>query len=140
MSSVHCPIYKYFGTALDSSSSLINNFNKMYKRAMSKLFVLLSLQNYLDITTKSKVFHCMILLCITYNCTVSLNFNQTRKKKLKLIDKLVCSKHMTVENEIKIRSIMLVRKCIDKMACRTFNQYFEIQNHGRGTRNNGFKL
>ena len=26
------------------------------------------------------------------------------------------------------------------MACRTFNQYFEIQNHGRGTRNDGFKL
>ena len=44
--------YKNLGTTLDSSMSLTNNFNKMYKRAMSKLRVLLSLQNHLDITNQ----------------------------------------------------------------------------------------
>ena len=45
-----------------------------------------------------------------------------------------------VINEIKKRSIMLVRKCIDNSTCKNFNKYFVLQNHGRGTRNDAFKL
>lgn len=136
--------YKYLGTTLDTSLSLATNFDKIYKRAMAKLRVMSSLRNYLDNSTKSKIFRCMILPCITYNCTVNLSLNQTQKKKLNSIDKLAArvtgSIQPLVGNEIMIRSIMLVRKCIDNKTCGTFNQYFVLQNHGRGTRNDGFKL
>ena len=111
---------------------------------MSKLRIMSTLRNYLDNSTKSKIYRCMILPCITYNCTVSLNWNQTQKKKFESIDKLAAkvtgSIQPVVINEIKKRSIMLVRKCIDNTTCKNFKKYFVLQNHGRGTRNDGFKL
>ena len=57
--------YKYLGTTLDNALSLTANFDKIYKRAMSKLRIMSTLRNYLDNSTKSKIYRCMILPCIT---------------------------------------------------------------------------
>lgn len=136
--------YKYLGTILDSSLSMSTNFDKMYKKTMSKLRMLFSLRNYLDKTTMNKIFRGMILPCVTFNCTVNLNLSQTQLQKLQSIDKLATkltgTNQTPVANEIKKRSILLVRKCLENKVCENFNGYFNMISHDRGTRNNGCML
>ena len=136
--------YKYLGTTLDSSLSLSTNFDKIYKRSVSKLRMLSSLQSYLDDSSKRKVYNGMILPCITYNCTVNLNLSQTQRNKLKSIDNLAETVTGTsqppVENVLKKQSILLVRKCLERKTCTNFIDYFKVQSHGGGTRNDGYKL
>ena len=135
--------YKYLGTTLDSSLSLSANFDKIYKRSVAKLRMLSSLQSYLDESSKRKIYNGMILPCITYNCTVNLNLSQTQRNKLKSIDNLaarVIGTSQPVENALKKQSIMLVRKCLEGRTCTSFRDYFKVQSHGRGTRNDGYRL
>ena len=136
--------YKYLGTILDSNLSLSTNFDKMYKKTTSKLRMLYSLRKYLDQYAKVKIYRGMILPCITYNCTINLNLTQTQKQKLQTIDRLVAKvtgvKQPLVENEVKKHSVLLVRKCIEKLTCENFNDFFKIQSHGRVKRNNGYSL
>ena len=100
-----------------------------------------SLRNYLDSNSRIKIFRGMVLPCVTYSCTVSLDFNQTQRRKLQSIDRLVAkisgTKQTLVENEIKKHSILLVRKCIKQKTCSNFQNYFQIASHERVTRNNG---
>ena len=86
----------------------------------------------------------MIFLCITYNCTVNLNLTQAQRQKLQTIDrlceKIIGKKQTSTENEIKKHSVMLVRKCVQKITCENFKDYFKIQSHDRVTRNNNYLL
>ena len=54
---------------------------------MSKLRILLSLSKYL--TNVAKVnYKGMIMPCLTFNCTVNLNFTNTQEKRLTSLDRL----------------------------------------------------
>ena len=47
-----------------------------------------------------------------------------------------CDEIQSVTNANNIRACKLVRKCINKDICDTFQGYFEINDHKMGTRNN----
>ena len=136
--------YKYLGAILDSTLSLSTNFDRMYKKATSKLRRLYSLRMYFGSSTKAKIFKAMILSSITYNCTVNSNLTQTQRQKLQTIDrlaeKIIGKKQTSIENEIKKHSVMLVRKYVQKGTCENFEDYFKIQSHDRVTRNNNYLL
>ena len=129
--------YKYLRITLDSALSLSTNFEKMYKKTTAKLHMMYSLRSYLDQHSKIKIFRRMILPCITYNCTVNLDLNLTQRKKLQTIDRLATNvagtRQPSVENEIKKRSIILVRKCVEKGTYKNSKDYFKIVSHDRET-------
>ena len=99
---------------------------------------------YFDSSAKAKTFKAMILPCITYNCTINLNLTQAQRQKLQTIDrlseKIIGKKQTSTEKEIKKHSVMLVRKCVQKITCENFKDYFKIQSHDRVTRNNNYLL
>jgi len=138
------PSYKYLGTTLESNLSLSTNFDKMFKKTNAKLRMLFSLRKNLDQNALNKIYKGMILLCVTYNCTINLNLTQTQLQKLQNIDRMAMKvtgeQQPVVLNEIKKHSIMLVRKCLENQTCENFNDYFTKQLHDRVTRNNGFSL
>ena len=136
--------YKYLGTLLDTTLSLKDNFDTIYKRSMSKLRILLSLSKYLTNDAKVKVYKRMIMPCLTFNCTVNLNFTNTQEKRLTSLDRLaakVLGKEQTpTKNEILKHAVLLVRKCLDKEACELFHDYFQKLNHNKATRNSRVSL
>ena len=136
--------YKYLGTVLDTTLSLKDNFDTVYKRSMSKLRILLSLSKYLTNVAKVKVYKGMIMPCLTFNCTVNLNFTNTQEKRLTSLDRLaakVLGKEQTpTKNEILKHAVLLVRKCLDNEACELFHDYFQKMNHNKATRNNKISL
>ena len=113
------------------------------KETTSKLRRLPSLHMYFDSSTKVKIFKAMILPCIAYKCTVTLNLTQTQRQKLsidRLAEKIIGKKQTLIENEIKKHSVMLVCKCVQKKTCESFKDYFKIQSHDRVTRSNNYLL
>ena len=132
--------YNYLGTVLDSTLSLKDNFDKIYKKCMAKLRLLSSISKQIDSVAKVKVYKGMILPCLTFNCTVNLNLTATQEKKLQSIDRLttnVLGKEQTKsKNEILKHSVLLVRKCLDEMVCENFKNKFEKLSHQQTTRNN----
>ena len=111
-------MHKHLGTILDSTLSLSTNFNRMYKKATSKLHRLYSLHMYFESSTKAKIFKAMILPCIMYDCTLNLNLTQMQRQKLQTIHqlakKIIGKKQTSIENEIKKHSVMLIHKCVQK--------------------------
>ena len=111
---------------------------------MSKLRILLSLSKYLTNVAKVKVYKGMIMPCLTFNCTVNLNFTNTQEKRLTSLDRLaakVLGKEQTpTKNEILKHAVLLVRKCLDNEACELFHDYFQKMNHNKATRNNKISL
>ena len=136
--------YKYLGTLLDNTLSLKENFEKIYKRTSSKLRLLSSLHKYLNEDAKVRIYKCMILPCIKYNCTIKLQISETQCKQFQAIDKIIERgikvKQPSVENEIKKHAVLLVRKCLEDKMCDNFKNYFEIKYHQRDTRNNGLLI
>ena len=117
---------------MDSTLSLSTNFDRMYKKTTSKLHRLYSLHMYFGSSTKAKIFKAMILLCVTYNCTVNLNLTQMQRQLLtidQLAKKIFGKKQTSIKNEIKKHSVILVCKCVQKETCENFKDYFKIQSH-----------
>ena len=73
-----------------------------------------------------------------------MNLTQAQRQKLQTIDrlceKIIGKKQTSTENEIKKHSVMLVRKCVQKITCENFKDYFKIQPHDRVTRKNSYLL
>ena len=136
--------YNYLGTVLDSTLSLKDNFDKIYKKCMAKLRLLRSISKNIDSVAKVKVYKGMILPCLTFNCTVNLNLTATQEKKLQSIDRLttnvLCKEQTKSKNEILKHSVLLVRKCLDEMVCENFKNYFEKLSHQQTTRNTRISL
>ena len=109
---------------------------------MSKLRILLSISKYLTNVAKVKVYKGMIMPCLTFNCTVNLNFTNTQEKRLTSLDRLaakVLGKEQTqTKNEILKHAVLLVRKCLDNE--ELFHDYFQKMNHNKATRNNKISL
>ena len=136
--------YNYLGSVLDSTLSLKDNFDKIYKKCMAKLRLLRSISKQIDSVAKVKVYKGMILPCLTFNCTVNLNLTATQEKKLQSIDRLTTNvlgkKQTKSKNEILKHSVLLVRKCLNEMVCENFKSYFEKLSHQQTTRNNRISL
>ena len=69
------------GRALDilDENVLQSNFNRAYKRASSRLRLLKSVREYLDINVATKIFNMMILPILSYAGPIKLTYTQTQK-------------------------------------------------------------
>ena len=138
--------YKYLGIEIDSSLNLNSHFEKCFKRASSRLRLLGKLRDYLDLTSAKAIYGSMILSTFTYSGILQLKTTDTQYKRLASFhdrslrtiqgNSSTCDEIQSVTNANKIRACKLVRKCIDKDICDTFQGYFEINGHKMRTRNN----
>ena len=89
---------------------------------------------------------CVTKLFIAYIYRLQLKITDTQYKRLASFhdrslrtiqgNSNTCDEIQSVTNANKIRACKLVRKCIDKDICVTFQGYFEINDHKMCTRNN----
>ena len=138
--------YKYLGIEIDSSLNLNSHFEKCFKRASSRLRLQGKLRDYLDLTSGKAIYRSLILPTFTYSGILQLKTTDTQYKRLASShDRSLrtIQENSNTSDEIqsvtianKIRACKLVRKCIDKGICDTFQGYFEINDHKMRTRNN----
>ena len=79
--------YKYLGSVIDQTLNLGNNFDQLYKNASKKLNRLSKIKGYLTKDAAKKVYECVILPGIKYNCLLNLHLTQTQSKRLDSLDK-----------------------------------------------------
>ena len=88
----------------------------------------------------------MIVPIITYSGMVKLSLTKIQLRKFDSIERRareiigndVYIPHL--DKLIKKKACVVVRKCLDKEICNNFQEYFEINEHNCGTRNNGIML
>jgi hypothetical protein len=136
--------YKYLGTTVDQTLNLGEQFNKMYKKASTKLRLLSKIKYFLTNRATHHVYQSVIQPGIKYNCITNLNLTKTQKQKLKSLDtrasNLVDGLKVNTMDTLNKHAVMIVRKCIDGNVCTNFLNYFELNNNQKVTRNSGFLL
>ena len=126
-------------STLDAHLNLSENFNKKYKKTLSKLRLLHNISHLLSTKAVTLTYNAMILPAIKFNCIIDMKLIMGQEKKLSSLDDR--SWLVTKSNTNSIKSIMekhtvlLVRKCLDGNAWNTFNKYFEFNHHNKSTRN-----
>ena len=124
---------------LDAHLNLSENFNKKYKKTLSKLR-LLSNSHLLSTKAVTLTYDAIILPAIKFNCITDMKLTMGQEKKFSSLDD--CAWLVTKSNTNSIKGIMekhtvlLVQKCLDWNAWNTFNKYFEFNHHNKSTRNN----
>jgi len=135
--------YKYLGNFIDQSLTLHADFNKKYKKASCRIRLLSRLRPYLTGEATFKVFQTMIVPLLTYCNIANLNLTDSQIAKFRSIENRFSiilgyeseMKKLSIENQFKIKACLTVRKSVDNELCDVFNDYFQINNHGRTTRN-----
>eukprot|EP00794_Sanderia_malayensis_P014738 gene14738-16273_t len=135
--------YTNLGIEIDSTLNLNSHFEKCFKCPSSRLRLLVKLRDYLDLTA---IYRSLILPNFTYSGILQLKLTDTQHKRLASFhDRSLrtiqgnsnpCEVIQSVTNANKIHACKLVRKCIDKDICDTFQGYFQINDHKMQTRNN----
>lgn len=94
-----------------------DNFNRLYKQASSKLFVLSALNGSITPEYTYNIYSTMILPALIYNCINNLSMNCGQKSKLlsikKLAEKITKQPVSDLCKQIKKHSVILVRKCFE---------------------------
>ena len=122
--------YKYLACTLDPHLNLSENFDKKYKKTLSKLRLLNNISHLLSTKAVTLTYNTMILHVIKFNCVIHMKLTMGQEKTLSSLDDR--ARLVTKSNTNSIKSIMekhkvfLVRKCLDGNACNTFNEYFEF--------------
>ena len=134
--------YKYLGYILDTSLTLSENFDAAYKKASGRLRLLSKLREHVTSDAALKIYQMMILPIITYSGMIKLLLSNTQLAKYTSIenrarDVIGNEKHIPqLENILKKKACMTVRKCLENDMCSNFQGYFEINDHKQHTRNN----
>ena len=91
------------------------------------------LRDYLDLTSAKAFYRSLILPTFTYSGILQLKTTDTQYKRLASFhdrslrtiqgNSSTCDEIQSVTNANKIRACKLVRKCIDKDICDTFQGY-----------------
>ena len=138
----HVASYTYLGNQLDSKLTLQDNFDKSYRKATGRLTLLAKLRCYLSTEAAFKIFEMVILPILTYSTMISLKLSDTQRKKLISLkgraEKIIGGgvNIRPIESQMKINACTFVRNCLDGNTCKSFENYFEINTHKIGTRNN----
>ena len=83
----------------------------------------------------------MIAPILTYSGTVKLLFTNTQLERLTSIERrakeIIGSEREipSLDKLIKMKSCLVVRKCLDNEVCNNFCGYFQANKHDRNTRN-----
>ena len=70
--------YKYLGSVIDESLTLIENFNRSYKKASSRLRLLNALRPNLDDKTSTLIYTTMVTPLLMFNSIINLNLTVTQ--------------------------------------------------------------
>ena len=122
------------------------NFDCAYKKASGRLRLLQNVRKYLTVDAPLKIFRMIILSILTYGSTVKTTFTETQKEKLISLQNrtksIIRSEDVpNINDVIKCESCMLVKKCLEqKIQNPTFEEYFALISHEKGTRNNNCLL
>ena len=133
--------YKYLGYVLDSCLTLSKNFEDAYKRASNRLQLLARVRDQLTSEIAYKIYEMMIVPILTYSRTVKLLFTNIQLERLISIERrakeIIGSEREipSLDNLIKMKSCLVVRKCLDNEICSNFCGYFQANQHDRNTRN-----
>ena len=138
--------YKYLGTIVDNYLTLSSNFTRSYKYASNRMRLLQRIRPFLTLHAADKVYAMMIVPLITYSSILRQPFTETQCKKLASLEnrakRIIGGKQVTrIVNLVNREACLLVKKCIlKKFHCEAFDEYFQIQQHSMGTRNNGHAI
>ena len=120
--------------------TLSKTFEDAYKRASNRLQLLARVRDQLTSEIAYKIYAMMIVLILTYSGTVKLLLTNTQLKRLNSIERR--AKEITgsekdipsLDKLIKMKSCLVVRKCLDNEICSNFGGYFQANEHDRNTR------
>ena len=138
--------YIYLENVIDNTLTLNTNFSCSYKQASNQLRLLKRVREYLNVDAATKIFSMIILPILTYTGPVKWSYTRTQTERL---DSLMRRAKAITRNEsldliydvIQRQNCMLVKKCLqNQLNSVVFNNYFEVMNHERNTRNNNFIL
>ena len=121
--------YKYLGVNLDSSLILGSHFDKMYKRATGRFYLLRRIRPLIDKSSAEEIYKTMIQPVFTYYGTVGLRWSRSRKSRIESIErrsqKVIGGNYQvqTVESLIKRRSGQLVFDCLQDNVCAPYIFY-----------------
>ena len=125
--------YKYLGYMSNT------NFDAAYKKASGRLRLQSKLREHVTSDAAFKIYQMMILPIITYSGMVKLLLSNTQLAKYTSIenrarDIIGNEKHIPqLENILKKKACMTVRKCLENDMCSNFQGYFEINDHKQHT-------
>ena len=134
--------YKYLGNVVDPALSLNLDFDQKYKKTSSRLRLLNKVRPFLNVIAAKKIFEAMIIPVITYCQSLHASMTRTQKSKLKSLTSRatnIIGNNISIndiETTMNIRTCLFVRKCMEKKLCDAFNEYFEVSDHSKATRNN----
>ena len=132
--------YKYLGCLLDSSLSLNQHFDSCYKKACGRLRLLSKMRLYLTNEAAIQVHQALILPLLTYNSIINLNLTASQSHRLRSIDTRAhqivggTGKLRQIEKTMKRDACMFVKKCLNNELCTNFDNYFDVIEHNRNTR------
>ncbi|PFX32846.1 putative RNA-directed DNA polymerase from transposon BS [Stylophora pistillata] len=139
--------YKYLGVHLDSSLNLASHFDRIYKKAATRINLLRSIRPLIDQKCAESIYNTMIAPIFTYCGTLGLSFPDYRKEMIKNIErrgfKVIGNSSFnppSVNNLIKRKSCLFVFDCLLNNVCTPFKNYFERLVHSKATRNNGISV
>ena len=133
--------YKYLGYVLDPSLTQSKNFEDAYKRASNRLRLLARVCDQLTSEIVYKIYEMMIVPILTYSGTVNLLLTNTQLERLNSIERrakeIIGSEREipSLNKLIKMKSCLVVRKCLDNEICSNFCGYFQANKHDKDTRN-----
>ena len=111
--------YKYLGCLFDSSLPRNQYFDSCYRKACGRVRLLSKMRLYLTTEDAIKVYQAMILPRQIVGETN--NFSD-------------------IEKTMKRDTCICVKKCLNKELCSNFDNYFDIIEHNKRTRQGGLRL
>ena len=143
--------YKYLGIHLDMSLTLNDHVQKISKKALSRLGLLLRIRPILTTHAAVDLYKAMVQPVMTY-CSIAFatlsetnetRFRKIEKRALKIIFGAQHKMHRVWRSFASMRSIQcadFVFKCLNGTAPEVFHNYFMKLEHGKATRRDGTDL
>lgn len=139
--------YKYLGNIVDPTLTLNPDFDAKHKNASRRLKLMAKVRPFITKSAALKIYNMLIIPIITY-CS-QLHSSKTRTQRAKLcsiynrayiIIGCVNAKLQNPEQSMALNNCLFVRKCLEKMLCENFHDYFELLSHTKNTRGNNSSI
>ena len=137
--------YKYLGNIVDPALNLNLDFDQKYRKASARLRLMTKVRSFLNAEAAKKVYEAMVTPVMTYCHLIHSSITKSQSGKLKSLKSRATEiignvDIQDIENTMKLRSCLFVRKCLEKRLCNVFDDYFQVKEHSQNTRNNNSLL
>jgi len=137
--------YKYLGISIDPQIRLNHHFDKTIHRATSRLKLLSMIRPTVTSFVSFQIFRSKVQSTLLCGSSTYLNLNRTSIEKVqsidrranKIVNKRTTDRHAIepTTNIIKRKACCLVKKCLLGETNILMANYFDMNNHNQGTRN-----